>query len=313
MEILFTGGSSFTGYWFIKELTAAGHRVTAVFRRSPESYSGLRKERIDALAPLCHQVFDCEFGSHQFLDVIAEANRWDLFCHHAADVTNYKSPQFDIAGALANNTKNLPTVLERLLKKQCHKVLLTGSVFEQNEGTGSEPLSAFSPYGLSKGFTAEVFKYYTHLSGMKLGKFVIPNPFGPYEEPRYTSYLIQNWIEGKVAMVNTPDYVRDNIHVSLLAKAYAYFAQRLSKSYEKFNPSGYVESQGEFTQRFANEMSKRLALMCEFDLAKQHLFPEPRVRTNTDSLDNLGLEWDEEKAWDGLANYYQLMMQAKKQ
>ena len=25
MKILFTGGSSFTGYWFIRELTATGH------------------------------------------------------------------------------------------------------------------------------------------------------------------------------------------------------------------------------------------------------------------------------------------------
>ena len=33
MKILFTGGSSFTGMWFIRELAAAGHEVTAVFRR----------------------------------------------------------------------------------------------------------------------------------------------------------------------------------------------------------------------------------------------------------------------------------------
>jgi len=34
MKILFTGGSSFTGYWFIKELVAAGHEVVAAFRRA---------------------------------------------------------------------------------------------------------------------------------------------------------------------------------------------------------------------------------------------------------------------------------------
>ena len=35
MKILFTGGSSFTGYWFVRELAAAGHDVTAVFRGKP--------------------------------------------------------------------------------------------------------------------------------------------------------------------------------------------------------------------------------------------------------------------------------------
>ncbi len=31
MKILFTGASSFTGFWFAKELAAAGHEVFAVF------------------------------------------------------------------------------------------------------------------------------------------------------------------------------------------------------------------------------------------------------------------------------------------
>ena len=48
MKILFTGASSFTGYWFIRELAAAGHEVTAIFRKRPTSMpmrsgaSGLR-------------------------------------------------------------------------------------------------------------------------------------------------------------------------------------------------------------------------------------------------------------------------------
>ena len=39
MKVLFTGGSSFTGFWFIRELAAAGHDVTAVFRKRPDEYS----------------------------------------------------------------------------------------------------------------------------------------------------------------------------------------------------------------------------------------------------------------------------------
>ena len=33
MKILFTGGSSFTGSRFIRELAAAGHQVVAIFQR----------------------------------------------------------------------------------------------------------------------------------------------------------------------------------------------------------------------------------------------------------------------------------------
>ena len=62
---------------------------------------------------------------------------------------------------------------------------------------------------------------------ISLGKFVIPNPFGPLEEPRFTHYLAKKWFAKEVAIVNTPLYVRDNIHVSLLAKSYVHYVTSL--------------------------------------------------------------------------------------
>lgn len=305
MNILFTGASSFTGYWFVKELAEAGHHVTAVFQGSLESYSGIRRLRVQQLTSYCQPVFECKFGSDKFLQVIERAAHWDLFCHHAADVTDYKSPNFNVALALENNTRNLATVLEKLKSRGCTRMILTGSVFEQGEGIGSDGLRAFSPYGLSKGFTWEIFKYYAHVMGFSLGKFVIPNPFGPYEEPRFTSYLIQNWLQKKRAAVNTPAYVRDNIHISLLAKAYCHFCNRQSMhEFEAFAPSGYVESQGEFTKRFSIAMRERFQLSCEYDLAEQKHFPEPHTRTNKHDLATLNIRWQEEYAWDELAQYY---------
>lgn len=307
MNILFTGASSLTGMWFVKELANAGHRVTAVFRSPQSNYEGLRKERIKLLNGTCEAIFNCPFGSEAFLDLAANGGHWDILCHHAAEVLDYKSPDFDFTGALANNTRNLERILGSLQKQGCNKILLTGSVFEQNEGKGSDNLRAVSPYGLSKGITTEVFKYFTATLNLKLGKFVIPNPFGPFEEPRYTTYLIKSWYSGKAPAVKTPVYVRDNIHVSLLAKAYAYFALKLSDmpGFEKFNPSCYAESQADFTARFAREISNRLSIPCQYELQEQTEFPEPKVRINTDLLDCRQLAWKESMAWDELAEYYQ--------
>ena len=307
MRILFTGASSFTGYWFVRELATAGHEVVATFRRSPESYPDeIRRQRVAGLVGLCKPVVGCAFGDEAFLKLIANDGPWDMLCHHAAEVTNYKSPDFDVAAAVANNTRNLPTVLDRLIAAECRRVLLTGTVFEQNEGCGSEGLPAFSPYGLSKGLTAEVFRYWCGVRGMRLGKFVIPNPFGPYEEPRFTAYLVRNWKQGKTPAVNTPVYVRDNIHVSLLAKAYVRFAEQLGcqPGFERSGPSQYVESQGAFAQRFAAEMRPRLGLACELELKRQSEFTEPRIRLNTDVPDSARLGWNEAAAWDDVAQYY---------
>ncbi len=110
-----------------------------------------------------------------------------------------------------------------------------------------------------------------------------------------------------------PAYVRDNIHASLLSLAYADFAGKLTveAGMQKTNPSGYPESQGAFVRRFAQEMGKRLNIPCEVDLQKQVEFPEPKVRINTDLLNVDALGWNEAKAWDELATYYQRTYQTK--
>lgn len=306
MKILFTGASSFTGMWFVKELANAGHTITAPIRQPLEAYSGIRRERIEQLkgAAKCH--FNCTFGSDAFVELI-QSQSWDLLCHHAADVSDYKSPNFDVAKALSNNTRNITQILPRLKSNGCNHLLLTGSVFEPGEGKGSDNLRAVSPYGLSKGLTSETFRYYCQQYGISLGKFVIPNPFGPFEEARFTHYLLDCWFHKKDAIVNSPDYIRDNIPVSLLAKAYRDFAEKFvqqNESYSSLNPSWHPTSQGEFSQKFAIEMEKRLGLKCPLILHEQTEFPEPRERVNSDRIDVEKLKWDEGQAWDGIAEYY---------
>jgi UDP-glucose 4-epimerase len=308
MKILFTGASSFTGYWFVKELAQQGHTVLATFRKKPGDYpDAVRRQRAEMAASLTRPLVGLSFGDDAFIDLI-KTEKPDLLCHHAADVSNYKSPDFDVPGAVANNTRNLRHVLEAMKSAGSPKVLLTGSFFESHEGAGSEHLPAFSPYGLSKAMTSEAFRHWCWRLGLTLGKFVIPNPFGPWEEPRFTGYLIKTWYAGQTAAVSTPAYVRDNIHVSLLARCYAKFVEEFAKrncpAYFKTNTIGYAETQGAFAQRFASEMRPRLGLKCELELKQQTDWSEPRVRVNLDLPDHEALGWDEKAAWDELAEYY---------
>jgi len=309
MRILFTGGSSFTGFWFIRELARAGHEVVATFRQRPEQYADeTRRQRVALALQHCRGVFGASFGDAEFVRLAGEA-RWDLLCHHAAEVTDYQSPAFDALAALQNNARNIAAVLKAVGTAGGTRVLLTGSVFENDEGAGSQGLPAFSPYGLSKGLTYQVFRYYAAQAGLALGKFVIPNPFGPHEDPRFTAYLMKTWFAGQRAAVNTPAYVRDNIHVSLLARAYVRFAEGLSSAGARaLHPSGYAEAQGSFALRFAAEMRPRLRLACELELKRQVDFQEPRVRINTDPLDAQDYDWDEAAAWDALAEYYERLL-----
>jgi UDP-glucose 4-epimerase len=303
MKILFTGGSSFTGYWFIRELASQGHEVLAVFRRQPEEYpDDIRRRRVAALCEICQPIFRVSFGDDRFVELLAEGS-FDMLCCHGAEVTNYNKPDFDLMAAAASNTYRLSLVAEALARRS-GKIVLTGSVFENDEGAGSGDLRAFSPYGLSKGFTWQMFRYYAQINSLTLGKFVIANPFGPYEDRRFTHYLMRCWSQQESASVNTPNYIRDNIHVSLLARAYAHFATTLPGGISRLNPSGYVESQGAFTHRLAAEMRKRLNWNCEFTTRNQTEYLEPRCRISTDYCNPASFDWHEATAWDQFADYY---------
>ncbi|MBA3603096.1 MAG: NAD(P)-dependent oxidoreductase [Parachlamydiaceae bacterium] len=306
MKILFTGASSFSGMWFIEELANRGHKVVALFSTRLEDYKGIRLQRVKRIENCCTPIYNCRFGTSTCLDAIEASGPFDLFCHHAADVTNYKSPDFDYVEALKSNTLNIKKVLGKLKEQQCRKLLLTGSIFEQREGLCSEPSQAISPYGLSKGLTSDVFEYFSLLEGLHLGKFVIPNPFGPYEEGRYTSYLAKCWLQKTKAGVDFPLYIRDNIPVSLLAKSYATFAESLMEEvgFSKFSPSFKPEKQAYFVEHFSKEMQKRWGLSCEYEVKNQVNFPEPRVRINSDLINPLDYHWNESSAWDELADFY---------
>ena len=304
MNVLLTGASSFTGFWFARQLHAAGCHVVAPLRGAAGLYAGVRAERVRALSQHAEVVPDCAFGGPAFLDLAASRD-FDVLCHHAAEVANYRSADFDVAAALAANTRNLRPVLAKLAARGLKALVATGSVFEPDEGVGPSPRRAFSPYGLSKAFTFETLRYEGEVLGLPVSKFVIANPFGPYEEPRFVAYVVKRWSEGLAAEVRTPAYLRDNIHVDLLARHYARFVVEAGAGgpARRFGPCGYLETQGAFAQRLARDLAPRLGREGRVTLLNQADFAEPLARLNLDVVDTPS-GWREDEAWDALAEFY---------
>src|SRR5579862_253642 len=125
MKLLFTGASSFTGYWFIKTLTGAGHEIVCPLRGSVERYEGVRKTRIEKLQSICRLVPETPFGTDSFRKLIQESGPWDLLCHHATETADYRNPDFDVLGAAKSNTLNLRDVLGQLKSTGLKAVILT--------------------------------------------------------------------------------------------------------------------------------------------------------------------------------------------
>jgi nucleoside-diphosphate-sugar epimerase len=103
--------STFTGYWFVRELVAAGHEVVAACRGDGR-YEGLRAERVRMVRELCETRFGCAFGNDDFLTLAKSP--FDVLCHHGAEVGDYRNPDFDPYRAAAANLHRLPEVLRAL-------------------------------------------------------------------------------------------------------------------------------------------------------------------------------------------------------
>jgi len=305
MKVVLTGASSFSGYWFAKTLAANGHEVVMPLRAaSVESYSGMRGIRVQRLLTLGRVVTGMEFGSEMFLAWLRKESAPDLFCHHASSVSDHKAMDFDCGRALAANVRGFPEIAALLSRGGCRGIVVTGTYYEPDEGDGSTPLEGFSPYALSKSLSFAVARYYGQRNGLAVGKFVMPNPFGPLENKGFTYSMIQRWISGQAFSVQAPEYVRDNIHVDLLALAYEAFCRRVFCGKERFartSPSGYVENQGLFAQRFQSAVGLRTSLACGLEICRQTEFNEPLNRHNLEPAAAQFPQWSESAAWDGIA------------
>jgi len=200
-------------------------------------------------------------------------------------------------------------VLARCARGRRHARAAHWQRLRGREGAGSRDCRDFSPYGLSKALTAQVFRYHCARAGLGWGSSSIPNPFGPFEEPRYTAHLMKNWFAGATPTCSSRPTCATTSTVALLAKEYARFAKEHARGgSRRCNPTGYVREPGRVSCASRKPCATRLGLPCPVRLAQQTEFPEPRVRINTDVPDAGALGFDRDRAWDEFAEYYRRIL-----
>lgn len=237
---------------------------------------------------------------------VLETADLDLLCLHGSHIPDYKSQSFNIAESLHHNLNSISEVFTALAKRNV-RVVLTGTLFEPGEGCDGKPSPAGSPYGLAKGLVTQAFRYYSEKFNIPMMHFVIPNPFGPLEDRKFNYYLMDCWLKKKKAVVKTPDYVRDNIPVQLLAMSYEKACRDLKEQSAPIaatRPSGYVGTQGKFTALMAGYARKYLDLPCEFDCPTQTDFSEPMDRHNDENAFALFPGFSADNFWSEYIRYY---------
>jgi UDP-glucose 4-epimerase len=300
MRILFVGASTFTGYHFIQELERADHEVHFTLTREIPDYQGIRGLRVksltnglDAKTKFYEKVF---FGSPEFIELIRYVKP-EVICIHSTSTTlGHREKEFNYRQHVLSSTHNVERVFESLVDVGCKQVILTNSYFSsvpQNQ-------HSFSSYGLAKDLIRDVFQFHCRKSNIHLTEYVIPNPFGPYEEGNMTSAMMFAWSHNEKFMLGSPKPVRDFVHVQSLAQDYVL---ALESGNALFQPSQYVMSHLEFCSKFSEEIRKRTGWNCLIEVHERNL-NEPTVRQG---YHNVWMhEVFESYLWDTLVRWYQL-------
>jgi nucleoside-diphosphate-sugar epimerase len=303
-RVLLTGASSFTGMWIAEALAAAGFEVLAPLQRAPADYDAERRARIERVEQVAEVAYAHPFASQAFLDLVAARPDIAALAHHAADVTGYRDPGFDATAAFGRNLDGAPGALRRLADQGCQALLVTGTVFEAGEGGSPDQPLAVTPYGLSKTLTNVALQHHAAWTGLRFGRFVIPSPYGAYEQQRsFPAYLFRSWAAGETPVVRTPLYLRDHLPAPALARAYATHLAALlhdPATAPVARPSGWIATQGNFAGKVAAEAGRRLGRDCPVAFAEQTEFPEPLTRVNCDPAP----DQDEAAFWDEYVGWY---------
>jgi nucleoside-diphosphate-sugar epimerase len=296
-RVLFTGLSSFTGYWFTEKLAEKGYKVVGCLSHNKSYYNSDQTKRLNQANSNIRIEQNASFGSENFLQLISDFKP-EVFSFHHALVTGYKDPSFNVENAISNNLNNYPEVIKRLTESGCKQIIMTRSIFEKGLGK-TDVESDISPYGHSKRKTFETFSQAVP-KDIKLRSFVICNPVGRYEGNNLTSYLIKCWIEGKLASLMQPKLVRDFVPIDLLSNSYAQFIganeQMIIPSHLPVSNYEYARKLGDITRKLKNIQTPIETTNEKYDQN------EAFVRTGIDKVDFTSKD-QEELFWEEFVDH----------
>ena len=276
-KILFTGLSSFTGFYFVNHLSKyKNNKIFCTLSNKKRGYAFLKKKRINLISKKknVNLIFNVRFGDKKFIDLVNK-KRFDILCFHHAHTKNYNNDKkFKLKKSLNKNLNNIDELFKFIKSKS--KIIITNTIFQKIPSRNYKPINN---YGISKSISYEKIKNLCKIHNINYKSFFIPNPWGIYEEKKLHYYLFKNWLKNKEAIVKFPNYVRDNIHIEKLSKAYLDVVNSRSKKKEYF-PSGYCSSNKVFIEALKKEFEKFFKIKTRVKYLKKTKNEQPLIRIN---------------------------------
>lgn len=177
-KILVTGGAGFIGSHVADSFISSGHDVAIL-----DDLSTGFKENVNDKA----KFFQMDIRSPE-VKRIFEQGRFDILCHHAAQVDLRKSMREPVQDAEINILGSLKLVFY-CLKYEVHKIIFPSSAGvygEQDYFPADEehPLRPVSPYAMAKLVVERYLEFYGRSQGLKYVALRYSNVYGPRQIPK---------------------------------------------------------------------------------------------------------------------------------
>jgi len=303
MKVLFTGVSSFTGFWIANYFGINGYDVDAILtKKTITQYDSIRTNRLLKLNSNIKLIYDCKFGDNNFLSLLKN-NKYDIIIHHASYVNSYNSNNFDWKFAIDENTHNIENVIQEISLNPNVIFAFSSTVFEKGGVTMEQPINK---YALSKKISKDIIEYFCYKNNIKFTNIYIPNPFGPFEDLKLNYHVLNSWQHEKEVIINTPTYIRDFLPVDLLAISYfdhIFSLQNINTINNSFSPSGYRMNIHNYILFLSNKLFDLTGNRKFFKSNNQENYNEPLELINDyNVLSNK--KWNEDYFWVQYFNYY---------
>ena len=277
MKILFTGGSSFTGYHFISELSKnKKYKIFCSLQKKINTYKGIRYERIKLLSKIKNIVLleQINFGDKKFIKILKK-NNFKVICLHHSHTKNYNSDKnFNLKKSINRNLFNIDKVFRNLNKKTL--LVVSNTVFQDIK---LKKYKAVNNYGVSKTIFYNEIKKFCNLYKINFKSVYITNPWGIFEEKKLNFNMINCWVKNKEFILQYPNYIRDNIYINKLRREYSALIKDKSKKIEYF-PSGYCSSNKVFVEAFRKKFEKYFKIKAHIKYLHSSKHDQPIKRIN---------------------------------
>ena len=218
-KVLVTGGAGFIGSHVVDRLLELGHEVAVV--------DDLTSGRTANLSPKA-TLYETDIAGPA-LDDVLRAERPEVVCHYAAQISVPQSMRDPIADAGTNILGSL-NLLQSCVRNGVRKVVYTssgGAIYGEPQYLPcdeSHPVNPLSYYGASK-YAVEKYLYVCRLeNGLDYTALRLGNVYGPRQDPTGEAGVVaifaQAMLEGRpITIFGTGEQERDFVYVRDVVEA----------------------------------------------------------------------------------------------